>query len=92
MCLAFMSCNFMSVVLSPPPFRHCISIVQRTINLTLKSGRSQRDKLDRRRSTKLSIPQSSDSRPLYFITEIDTLYLQHKCRPGQLVTAYTCCI
>jgi len=29
-----------------------------------KGGRSQRDKLDRRRSTKLTIPLSSDARPL----------------------------
>ena len=29
-----------------------------------RGGRSQRDKLDRRRSTKLTIPLSSDARPL----------------------------
>jgi len=29
-----------------------------------KGGRSERDKLDRRRSTKLTIPPSSDARPL----------------------------
>ena len=33
-----------------------------------KGGSSERDKLDRRRSTKLIIPPSSDSRPLQFIT------------------------
>jgi len=32
-----------------------------------KGGRSERDKLDRRRSTKLTILPSSDSRPLQFI-------------------------
>ena len=34
---------------------------RRAINLT---GRSEREKLDRRRSTKLTIPPSSDARPL----------------------------
>jgi len=42
-----------------------------------KDGRSERDKLDRRRSTKLIIPSSSDARPLQFIAEIVQLCLQH---------------
>jgi len=41
-----------------------------------KSGRSERDKLDHRRSTKLTIPSSSDARPLA-ITVIIKLCLQH---------------
>ena len=42
-----------------------------------KGGRSERDELDRRRSTKLIIPSSSDARPLQFIAEIVQLCLQH---------------
>jgi len=36
------------------------------LTLLEKGGRSEHDKLDRRRSTKLIIPPSSDSRPLQF--------------------------
>ena len=38
------------------------------INLAEKGGRSESDKLDRRRSTELTLPPSSDARPLQFIT------------------------
>jgi len=59
-------------------FRHGISIVERAINLARQRWRrSERDKLDRRRSTKLTIPPSSDARPLQFITTIVRLCLQH---------------
>jgi len=37
---------------------------KRVIDLARRSGRSERDKLDRRRSTKLIIPPISDARPL----------------------------
>jgi len=43
-----------------PDFRHCISIVERAINL---AGRSQQDQLDRLWSTKLTTTLSSDARP-----------------------------
>ena len=41
-----------------------------------KGGRSERDKVDRRRSAKLTISQSSDSRPLQFTTVIVKLCIQ----------------
>ena len=37
---------------------------KRVIDLARRSGRSERDKLDRHRSTKLIIPPISDARPL----------------------------
>ena len=40
-------------------------------------GRSERDKLGRRSSTQLTIPTSSDARPLQFIAEIVNLCIQH---------------
>ena len=40
-------------------------------------GRSERDKLGRRRSTKLITRPSSDARPLQFIAQIVELCLQH---------------
>ena len=56
-------------------FRHGISIVEtRVINLTRKGGRSARDKLDRCRSTKLTIPPTIDRQ---FITVIVKLLLQY---------------
>jgi len=41
-------------------------------------GRSQRDKLDQRRSAKLTMPSSSDVRPLQFITVIVKLCLHQR--------------
>ena len=38
-------------------------VSKRVINLARESGRSERDKLERHRSTKLTIPPSSDARP-----------------------------
>jgi len=58
-------------------FRHSIAIVERAIKLARKGGRSERDKLGRRRSTKLIIPPRSDARPLQFIAEIVKLRIQH---------------
>ena len=58
-------------------FRHGISIVEHAINVARERWRrSERDKLGRRRSTKLTIPPSSDARPLHFIAEIVKLCLQ----------------
>ena len=45
-------------------FRFGISIVEKCYRLSGQGGRSESDKLDRRRSTMLTIPPSSDSRPL----------------------------
>ena len=50
---------------------------KRVINLARKGGRSERDKLGSRRSTKLIIPPSSDARPLEFIAQIVKRCLQH---------------
>ena len=52
------------------------------INLARKSGRSKRDKLDLRRSTKSTIPPSSDARPLQFIAQIVKLCLHYKTSPS----------
>jgi len=47
--------------------------------------------MDRRRSTKLTIPPSSDSRPLQFITcDRQALSTARYSRAGQLATADTC--
>ena len=51
-------------------FRHGVSIVD------LSSRKAGCDKLDRCRSNKLTIPPSSDARPLSFIAEIVKLCLQ----------------
>ena len=59
-------------------FRHGISIVETCYQLSSeKGGRSERDKLGRRRSTKSTIPPSSDARPLEFIAQIVKRCLQH---------------
>ena len=56
-----------------------------------KGGRSERDKLDRRRYTKMTIPLSSDARPLQFITgDRHALSTARYSRAGQLATATTC--
>ena len=58
-----------------------------------KGGRSQRDKLDRRRSTKLIVPfnSSSDARPLdYYHSNYQALSTAQFRRAGQLATADTC--
>jgi len=48
-----------------PDFLLGISTAEEWINdLAQQDGRSERDKLDRRRSTTLTVPASSDSRPL----------------------------
>ena len=56
-----------------------------------KGERPERDKLDRRRSTELTIPASSDARLMWFITVIVKLCLQHDsvAQVGQLATADT---
>jgi len=66
----------------------------RVINLarerwTLRA--SERDKLDRRRSTKLTVPPSSDSRPLQFIRgDRQALSTERYSRAGELATADAC--
>jgi len=39
-----------------------------------KGGRSQRDKLEHRRSTKLTIPPSSNTRPLVYHSDCQALF------------------
>ena len=56
-------------------FRHSISFVKTLSTKLNKSGRSKCDKLDRRRSTMLTIPASSDRRLLLYHTI--KLCLQH---------------
>ena len=51
----------------------------------------ERDKLDRRRSTELTIPPSSDARPLQFSTRDRRALSPARCsRAGQWATADTC--
>ena len=50
-----------------------------------KDGRSERDKLDRRRSAKLTVPSSSDARPLVYHSSVYSTVP----RAGQLATADT---
>ena len=55
---------------------HGISIAEHAINLARHGGRWQRDKLDRRRSTKLTVPPSSDARPLSYHSDRQALSTQ----------------
>jgi len=57
-----------------------------------KSGRSERDKLGRHRSTKLTVPfnSSSDARPLDYHSNYQALSTAQFRRAGQLATADTC--
>ena len=58
-------------------FRHDKSIVEILLSTELdKAGRWDRDKLDYSRSSKLTIPPSYDTRPLWFNTMIVKLCLQ----------------
>ena len=57
---------------------------------TDKGGRSERDKLDSRRSTELTIPPISDSRPLVYHSDHHALSTSRFRRAGQLATADTC--
>jgi len=58
-----------------------------------KGGRSERDKLHRRRSTKLTIPPSSDAHPLAYHSNHEALSTAQFRRAGQLSTADTsCCV
>ena len=56
----------------------------------MQDGRSERDKLDRRRSTKLTIPPSSDARPLVYHSDRQALSTARLRRAGQLATADAC--
>ena len=55
-----------------------------------KGGRSGRDKLDRRRSTKLTVPPSSDSQPLVYHSDRQGMSTSRLRRAGQLATADIC--
>ena len=52
---------------------------KRVINLAREGGRSERDKLRRRRSAKLIIPPSSDARPLVYRTDRQALSTARFC-------------
>ena len=65
-------------------FRQGILIVETCYQLSEKGGRSERDKLGRRRSTKSIIPPSYDARP-----DRQALSTARFCRTGQLATADT---
>ena len=63
---------------------------KRVIDLARQGGRSERDKLGRRRSTTLTISPSSDSRPLVYHSNHQALSTARFCRAGLLATADTC--
>jgi len=54
-----------------------------------KGGRSERDKLDRPRSSKLTVPAKSDA--LVYYSNHQALSTAQFRRAGQLATADTCC-
>jgi len=62
------------------------------LQLEKERGRSQRDKLDRCRSTKLTIPPSSASRPLVYLYHVDrkALSAARLRGAGLLATADAC--
>jgi len=60
---------------------------KRVINLVRSH---ERDKLDRRRSTELTIPPSSDARPLVYHGNHQALSTARFRREGLLATASTC--
>jgi len=76
-----------------PKLRHMLRHISRRNVLSTqleKDGRFKRDKLDRRRPTKLTMPPSSDARPLQFITGDRKALSTARFRcAGQLATADT---
>ena len=73
-----------------PNFASVYRSSKRVIALARQDGRPERDKLDRRQSTKLTIPPSSDARLLAYHSNHKALSTAHFRRAGQLVTADTC--
>ena len=63
---------------------------KRVIDLAGQGGRSERDKLNRRRSTKLTVPPSSDSRLLVYHSNHQAPSIGRFSHGGLLVTADTC--
>jgi len=63
---------------------------KRVIDLARHGGHPERDKLDRRRSTKLTVPPSSDARPLVYHTIREALSTALFRRAGQLAIADSC--
>ena len=73
-------------------FRHGISIVEACYRLSSrKVDCSERDKLDCRRTTKLTIPPSSDARPLVYHSDRQAPATALFRRAGPLATADTRC-
>ena len=70
----------------------CRRVYRRNVLSTLheKDGRSERDKLDSRRSTKFTVPPSSDARPLVYHSNHQALSTAQFRRACQLVTADSC--
>jgi len=60
---------------------------KRVIDFARQGGRSERDKLDRRRSTMLTIPPSFDARPLVYHSDRQALSTARFRRAGQLASA-----
>jgi len=60
--------------------------LKRVIDLARQGGRSERDKLDRHRSAELTLPLSSDRRPLVYRQALSRARFR---RAGQLATVDT---
>ena len=71
-------------------FRQDKSIVEMCYTQLDKSGRSERDKLDCRWSTKLTVPPSSDGRLLVYHSDRQTLFTARFRRAGLSTIADTC--
>jgi len=63
---------------------------KRVIDLAWQGGCSERDKLDRRRSAKLTVPPSSDARPLVYHSSHQALSTAQFSCAGPLATAASC--
>jgi len=71
-------------------FHHDESIVEMSSTQLDGGGRSERDKLERRRSPKLTIPPSSDGRPLVYHSDSQALSTARFRRAGSEATADIC--
>ena len=67
-----------------------LQYIDRRNVLSTQLRRSERDKLDRRRSTKLTLPPSSDARPLVYHSNHQAVSTAQFHRAGQLATVDTC--
>jgi len=82
--------NFVTRTLQSENFASAYRPSKRVINLARERWTLRCDKLDRRRSTKLTVPPSSDARPLVYHSNCQALSTARFCRAGQSTRADTC--